>query len=147
MKLVRGDCAFDVDLQRTVTYYEKKGLCDCVGCRNFYAQARQAFPALNAFLADFGVDAGRPDETGWAEDGGEIDYHFAAYTVSGTILKMGKHEIGLWDGARLLRIAFGSDYVPNEQTAEHFVITVYGIRLPDKTGERQRKNKKQPEPF
>ena len=136
MTIIRGDYEFDVDLLKTAAYYKNHSLCGCPGCQRYYTQVEARFPALSAFLADFGVDVSRPDETGWAEDGDEIDYHFVSYTVAGTIRKMGKYEIDLKDGGQFLSVVFNRDYIPNEQTFDYFVITVFGIRLPNKDREK-----------
>ena len=53
---------FLVDREKTQQYYRTHTLCDCVYCRNYYAQVRQQFPRLDAFLSEFGVDIARPDE-------------------------------------------------------------------------------------
>ncbi len=127
MRIICDDYEFDVDVQKTSEYYDKHSLCDCPACKNFYYQVKNAFPILSSFLADFGVKVDKPDETGWSEEGKEIDYHFVAYTVDGKIRKLGKYEIDIKDGGLFLSI------VINEQTSDYFVITVYGIRLPNGT--------------
>ena len=130
MRIIRDNHEFDVDIQKTYEYYNSHSLCDCPACKNYYLQAEKTFPVLSSFLADFGVNISKPDETGWSEEGEEIDYHFAAYTVAGTIEGFDQYEIDIKDGGLSLNVVFNNKYIPNEQTSEFFVITVYGIRLP-----------------
>lgn len=129
MRIVRDDYEFDVDVQKTAAYYDTHSLCGCSACKNFYARVKDAFPRLASFLADFGVKADKPDEAGWIDEGDEIGYD-ASYTVAGTITRTGNYEIGMRDGGVLLSIVISRSYVPNEQTSDFFVITVFGIRLP-----------------
>lgn len=73
----------------------------------------------------------RPDETGFCAVEDHIDYHFVSYTVIGSILELGKYEIDMFDGEKPLQIVIDNSYIPNEQnTAQHFTVTVYGIDLP-----------------
>ena len=54
---------FDVDLDRTLAYYQSNTLCICAYCRHYRENVRQRYPKLTALLERFGVDAVRPDET------------------------------------------------------------------------------------
>ena len=47
---------FSVNIEQTEKYYETHSLCDCESCRNYYAQIKDKFPKLDAFLREFGVD-------------------------------------------------------------------------------------------
>ena len=47
---------FLVDREKTQQYYRTHTLCGCVYCRNYYAQVKQQFPRVDAFLSEFGVD-------------------------------------------------------------------------------------------
>lgn len=129
MLIRKQDCITDVNVAGTEEYYRTHTLCSCAMCRNFYAQVREAFPLLDEFLSEFGADIERPDELGWTESGDEINYLFAAYTVSGEILEYGKYEIDLHDRGGFVSITIDSGYVPNEQADKYFTVTVYGIRL------------------
>ena len=130
MRMICDGYELDVDIQKTEQYYRSHSLCDCSACKSFCLQAKSAFPALSSFLADFGVDISRPDETGSSEKKGEIEYHFVAYTVTGKIKTLGEYEIDIKDGDLFLSVVIDHSYVPNEQTSDYFTITVYGIRLP-----------------
>ncbi len=130
MIIQKQDCKMDVDVEKTIEYYREHPLCTCPACRNFYAQAESKFPKLREFLSDLGVDISRPDETGWDEENGTVDYFFVAYTVNGKILELDKYEIDLNDEGMFLNIVIGDYYIPNEQKDEYFVVYVYGIKLP-----------------
>ena len=131
MIVIKEGKTLDIDFEATVQYYQEHTLCDCPECRNFYAQAREKFPRLTAFLAELGVDIQRPDEIGSLAMGDEVDYHFAAYTVNGRILEHDGSEIDIRDGEALLRVVIDNSYFPNEQKVDnYFTVTVYGVRLP-----------------
>lgn len=121
----------DVDVEATKAYSLEHSLCECNEDRNFYAQARETFPKLTAFLAELGIMIERPDEIGSFPLENVIDYHFVAYTVVGEVIEAGKYEIDLFDGNLFLNIVINDWYVPNEQkTTKYFTVTVYNIRLP-----------------
>ncbi len=122
---------FDLDIEKTKEYYKTLSLCDCVGCRNFYIQAKEKYPLLNNFLKKFGVDISKPDEISWGDvTDGELDYIVVYYTVNGKILETDKYEIDISD-TTFLSVVVENGYVPNNQeTEDYFVISVYGILLP-----------------
>ena len=131
MIIRKDDFVLEVDIDSTARYSKEHALCDCNEDRNFYAQVRERFPKLTAFLAELGVEIDRPDETGSHAMEDYIDYHFVAYTVVGDIVELGKYEIDLFDGGRFLNIVIDHWYVPNEQqTNRYFTVTVYNIQLP-----------------
>lgn len=120
---------FLVDREKTQQYYRTHTLCDCVYCRNYYAQVRQQFPRLDAFLSEFGVDIARPDEIMSVELEGHVAYLNVDYTVCGRVQTMGEGEIELYDG-RLLHIAVTEGFAsPNEQTGDYFTISVTELEL------------------
>ena len=121
--------AFSVDREKTEQYYRTHTLCDCVDCRNYYAQVKTQFPQLDAFLSEFGVDIARPDETMSVELEGRVEYLNVDYTVCGRIQTIGEGEIMLQDG-RLLHMAVTEGFAsPNEQTGDYFTISVTGLEL------------------
>ena len=130
MIIQKQGCKMDIDLEPTKEYYKSHSLCDCQCCRNYYAQAKEKLPLLGAFLSDLGVSIDRPDEMGCVEMDNEIQYIFASYTVCGKILEYDEYEIDLNDGDMFLNIVIDDYYVPNEQKADYFVVTVYNIVLP-----------------
>lgn len=120
---------FLADREKTQQYYRTHTLCDCVYCRNYYAQVRQQFPRLDAFLSEFGVDIARPDEIMSVELEGHVAYLNVDYTVCGRVQTMGEGEIELYDG-RLLHIAVTEGFAsPNEQTGDYFTISVTELEL------------------
>jgi len=122
---------FSVDIERTQAYYRTHSLCNCACCRNFYAQAKESFPELAAFLAQFGVDISRPDEICSAEEGGAMDYLSVDYTVCGEIESMGEYEIDVYDGPVPASIVVIDGFSsPNEQAGGYFTLSVMNLRLP-----------------
>lgn len=120
---------FLVDREKTQQYYRTHTLCDCVYCRNYYAQVKQQFPRLDAFLSEFEVDIARPDEIMSVELEGRVAYLNVDYTVCGRVQTMGEGEIELYDG-RLLHIAVTEGFAsPNEQTGDYFTISVTELEL------------------
>lgn len=122
---------FDIDIESARAYSASHSLCSCGECRNFYRQVRGKLPKLAAFLDEMGIRVECPDEIGSSAADGRICYDFAAYTVPGRIIEIGRYEIDLQDGGLHLNIVVNSEYVPNEQkTSEYFTISVYNISLP-----------------
>ena len=130
--IIRKDgYALDVDIEATRRYSQEHSLCECDEDRNLYAQIRERFPKLTAFLAELGLLIDRPDETGPCAMDDHIDYHFVAYTVIGNILESNKYEIDMFDGGSFLNIVIDHWYIPNDQKTDgYFTVTVYGIDLP-----------------
>lgn len=121
----------DADVEGTLQYSLEHSLCDCNEDRNLYAQIREKFPKLEAFLAELGLRIDRPDETGSCAVDDRIDYHFVSYTVIGDILETDEHEIDMFDGGLSLSVVIDNRYVPNEQkTDRYFTVTVHNISLP-----------------
>ncbi len=129
-RIKKGENVFSVDIEKTKEYYKTHSLCDCVFCRNYYAQIKHSFPKLNDFLSEFGIDISKPDECWSVEMDNYIDYINVDYTVCGSIKSLTEFEIDLLDNL-LLNIIFTDGFVsPNEQTGEYFTISVTKIALP-----------------
>lgn len=131
MTTIRKDgYVFSVDIEKTKEYYKTHSLCECVNCRNYYAQVKDKFPLLNTFLSEFGVDVSKPDEAWSVEsENSSIDYINVDYTVCGKVEAMGEYEIDIHDG-QFLNIVITDGFVsPNEQTGEYFTISVMNINL------------------
>lgn len=117
---------FSVDTEKTIEYYITHSVCDCVYCKNFYAQVKQKFPKLDEFLSEFGVDISKPDEITGIETDNDIDYFNVDYTVYGSIQSMVKDEINIYDG--FLSIVITNGYTSlNEQP--YFTISVKQMKL------------------
>lgn len=121
---------FSVDTEQTEKYYETHSLCDCVCCRNYYAQIKNRLPKLNDFLSEFGVDISKPDEIMSVEMDDYIDYINVDYTVCGSIELMGQYEIDIYDNLFLSIVITDGFSSPNEQTGKYFTISVMKIELP-----------------
>ena len=118
-----------VDQEKTQQYYRTHTLCGCVYCRNYYAQVKQQFPRLDAFLSEFGVDIARPDEIMSVELEGRVAYLNVDYTVCGRVQTMDEGEIALQDGQQLYLAVTEGFASPNEQTGDYFTISVTGLEL------------------
>lgn len=126
----KNEYVFSVDTEQTEKYYETHSLCDCVCCRNYYAQIKSKLPKLNDFLSEFGVDISKPDEIMSVEMDNYIDYINVDYTVCGSIESMGQYEIDLYDNLFLSIVIADGFASPNEQTGKYFTISVMNIELP-----------------
>ncbi len=122
---------FDIDIEKTKEYYTTHSLCDCVGCRNFYIQAKEKYPSLDNFLRKFGVDISKPDEISWGDIiDGELDYITVHYTVNGKISETDGYEIDISDSTSV-SVLVKNGYVPNNQeTEDYFLLSVFGVSLP-----------------
>ncbi len=125
----KGDFVFSVDVEKTKEYYNTHLLCECVYCRNYYAQIKEQRPELTAFLSEFGVDAAKPDET-WSVDlSDHVDYIGVDYTVCGKVEVMGDGGIYAY-GNRHLSVRITEGFCsPNEQTGDYFTISADNITL------------------
>ena len=126
----KDEYVFSVDVEKTKEYYKTHTLCDCVCCRNYYAQIKDKLPKLNAFLSEFGVDISKPDEAMSAEMDDYIDYIQVDYTVCGSIGSMSEYELDIYDDLFLSIVITNGFVSPNEQTGEYFTISVMQIELP-----------------
>lgn len=131
MKTIQKDeYIFSVDIEKTKEYYKSHSLCNCIYCRNFYAQIEGKFPKLADFLNEFGVDISRPDEIFSVEMDNYIDYISIDYTVCGNVKTMGKFEIDIQDNLFLSLVVTDGSVSPNEQIGEYFTISVMSMELP-----------------
>lgn len=129
-KIQKNDYVFSVEVEKTQEYYKTHSICDCICCRNYYAQIKNKLPKLNDFLIEFGVDISRPDEIMSVEMDDYIDYINVDYTVCGSIKSIGDYEINLQDNMLISIIITDGFVSPNEQTGEYFTISIMQIKLP-----------------
>lgn len=147
----KNDFVFNVDIEKTKEYYETHSLCDCVCCKNYYAQIKEKLPKLTEFLEEFGADISKPDEAISVEMEDYIDYLNVDYTICGNIQTIGKSEIIINDSLVLNLEMIDGFSSPNEQAGEYFTISVLNIKLPwvldepfpQKTPFNERENTKQ----
>ena len=136
MKIIIGQngLTLSVDTQKTKEYYSGIELCDCQGCRNFYAQARDRFPGLTEWLEQFGVPIDRPDEIMYLDIAENVNYLCVSYTVCGRIEGAQSAEIPLTGGEFPSVTVCSPDAptgdIPNSQKGEYFVIDVTEFSLP-----------------
>jgi len=127
MKAIKyGNLLFSVDIDRTREYYKKSTLCDCDSCKFYSQNISGRFLELEDFLASFGVDVTKPDETAPIKTDYGILYTMVGYTVCGQI-EQGENEEVEIDGFKL---GFCNDFdFPNEQTVPYFSITIHDLKL------------------
>lgn len=131
MEIALGDEIFEVDIEKTKQYYQTHTLCDCGGCRNYYAQVAEKLPRCKEFLSKFGIDIERPDEIGWIElEDTTIGYLFVGYTVVGEIIAGTKADLEIKEGEKSYDIKIDNEYIPNEQKGKYFVITINDFSFP-----------------
>lgn len=123
----KDEYIFEVDVEKTIEYYKTHSLCECVCCKNLYAQMKGKFPKLEAFLSDFGIDISRPDEAMSIEMEDTIQYIGVDYTVCGKIITMGQYEIDIQDGVFFSLVITDGFASPNGQTGEYFTISINTI--------------------
>ena len=126
----KNDFTFNIDIEKTKEYYETHSLCDCVCCKNYYAQIKEKLPKLTEFLEEFGADISKPDEAISIEMKDYIDYLNVDYTICGSIQTIGKSEIVINDNLVLNLEMIDGFSSPNEQAGEYFTISVLNIKLP-----------------
>ncbi len=117
----------DVNLERNRAYYSQlssNALCDCAYCRNYYSQAKAAYPEVASYLQRLEVDMEKPFETSPLEpENGYLTYCACQYIIFGSC------EAGYHDkiGDVELRKA---DFYPDTGILEpHFVLELFPITL------------------
>lgn len=129
-RIQKDEYVFSVEVEKTQEYYKTHSICDCVYCRNYYAQIKNKLPKLNDFLSEFGVDISKPDEIISVEMDNYMDYINVDYTVCGNIESMGEYEIDIYDDLFLSIVITDGFASPNEQTGAYFTISVMQMKLP-----------------
>ncbi len=132
-KIETDGYVFLVDIENTVKYYSENGLCECPNCRNLYPQIKDAFPLLDEFLTEFGVDIEKPDniESYDSDDEKSIDYTSTDYTVCGKIEVMGEYEIDIKDSQFLSVTVIDGFASPNfHKDDDYFTLCVNFFKLP-----------------
>ncbi|MBQ6292776.1 MAG: hypothetical protein IJK77_02725 [Lachnospiraceae bacterium] len=132
-KLEINGTEFTFDVEKTREYYKSNEVCDCAYCLQFRHTVRNLYPELAAYLARFGIDIARPDETGPVDLEESILYYFVGYTVcgSGSAPEGADEEISIAADGKTLKLTLGTGFqFPNNQKEEYFSLTVYDLYLP-----------------
>ncbi len=131
-KLEINGTVFSFDPEKTREYYRTNEVCDCADCLLFRDTVRNLYPELAAYLARFGIDIARPDETGPIDLEDGILYTFAGYTVCGSAPEGADEDISIDVGGKMLQLDFGAGFqFPNSQKEEYFSLTVYDLFIPE----------------
>ena len=130
-KLEINGTIFTFDLEKTRDYYRTNEVCDCADCLLFRHTVRDLYPELAEYLARFGIDIARPDETGPVDLEDSILYYFVGYTVCGSAPEGADEEISIAADGKTLKATLGTGFqFPNNQKEEYFSLTVYDLYLP-----------------
>ena len=130
-KLEINKAEFTFDPEKTREYYRTNEVCDCADCLLFRDTVRNLYPELAAYLARFGIDIARPDETGPIDLEDGIRYTFAGYTVCGSAPEGADEEISIAADGKTLKLTLGTGFqFPHNQKEEYFSLTVYDLYLP-----------------
>lgn len=131
-KLEINGTVFSFDPEKTREYYRTNEVCDCADCLLFRDTVRNLYPELAAYLARFGIDIARPDETGPIDLDDSILYTFAGYTVCGSAPEGADEEISIAADGKILKLTLGTGFqFPNNQKEEYFSLTVYDLFIPE----------------
>lgn len=131
-KLEINGTVFSFDPEKTREYYRTNEVCDCAYCLQFRHTVRDSYPELAAYLARFGIDIARPDETGPIDLEDGILYTFAGYTVCGSAPEGADEDISIDVDGKTLQLDFGAGFqFPNSQKEEYFSLTVYDLFIPE----------------
>ena len=130
-KLEINGTVFTFDPEKTREYYKSNEVCDCADCLLFRRTVRDLYPDLAEYLARFGIDIARPDETGPVDLEESILYYFVGYTVCGSAPEGADEEISIAADGKTLKLTLGTGFeFPNNQKEEYFSLTVYDLYLP-----------------
>ena len=131
-KLEINGTVFSFDPEKTREYYRTNEVCDCADCLLFRDTVRNLYPKLAAYLARFGIDIARPDETGPIDLEDGILYTFAGYTICGSAPEGADEDISIDVDGKTLQLDFGAGFqFPNSQKEEYFSLTVYDLFIPE----------------
>lgn len=117
-----------MNIKETKQYYSNlivEELCDCVYCRNYIREIRNAYPKVSEYLLALGVDIEKPFETVPLEpdETGYIEYISAQYVVIGNPDDFDKTVV---DSVTVDK----TDSHPSTDVDKlHFVIEIYPVRL------------------
>ena len=121
-----------MDIEKTRRYYARltdADVCDCAYCRNYVKEIRAAYPELDAYADQLGIDLEKPLETIPVEPAeGRILYSGAQYVVLGAADEFGETSV------RNVRVFVADSHPMTGIAEEHFVIELSPIWL-DWTGE------------
>lgn len=131
----RNGIVFETDKEANKEYYRDLSVCDCLYCKNYYAQIAEKRAQLQTFFNELGVDLLRCDEVMSFDTPNTqtIDY-IACYTVNGRLGENTPYELDI-EGAYILLEPFDpsdpKQYFPNERITPQnlFSLSLY-ITLP-----------------
>ncbi len=121
------DWVFDLDVSATMVYSAElvADHCDCGYCRNYYTTVQKAYPSLNPFLLDFGINIEGPVDFLPIEP----NLCIVSYAVCGRIVAQGSGLINL--GAVSLSVQNSTELDYTLSCAEpYFVFTTNPLKLP-----------------
>lgn len=117
----------NIKLDRTKLYYKSeadKNLCDCEYCKNYYKNIKKAYPQIDEYLKNIGVDIEKPFETSPVDpEDGFIEYYMCQYIVFGRCPNDYKDIIDD------IEIRIATSYPDTKIDEEHFLLEIDYIKL------------------
>ena len=117
-----------LSIKETKQYYDSltaEDLCNCVYCRNYIREIRNAYPKVAEYLLALGVDIEKPFETIPLEpdETGGIEYLSSQYIVIGNTDGFIKTVIDT------VTVDITDSHPLTNIDKPHFVIEIYPVRL------------------
>lgn len=117
-----------MNIEETKQYYSSltaEALCDCVYCRNYIREIKNAYPRVAEYLLTLGVDIEKPFETIPLEpdETGYIEYISSQYIVIGNLDDFVKTVIDT------VTVDMADSHPSTGIDKPHFVIEIYPVRL------------------
>lgn len=117
----------NINLDRTKLYYKSeadKNLCDCEYCKNYYQNIKKAYPKIDEYLKNIGVDIEKPFETSPVDpEDGFIEYYMCQYIVFGSCPNDYRHIIDD------IEIRIATSYPDTNIKEEYFVLEIDCLKL------------------
>ena len=117
-----------LNIKETKQYYSSltaEDLCDCVYCRNYIREIKNAYPKVAEYLLTLGIDIKKPFETIPLEpdETGHIEYISSQYIVIGNSDDFAKTVIDT------VTVDITYSHPSTEIDKPHFVVEIYPVRL------------------
>lgn len=117
-----------MNIEETKQYYSSltaEALCDCVYCRNYIREVKNAYPKVADYLFTLGVDIEKPFETMPLEpdETGKIEYTSSQYIVIGNPDDFDKTVIDT------VTVDITDSHPSTDIDKPHFVIEISPVRL------------------
>ena len=118
-------------IEKTRDFYKTyDDLCDCAYCRNYIREVKKAYPDLDLYLEQIGVDIEKPFETMPGEpENGFIEYFGVQYIVIGDKKNFSTRKFGE------VAIRLAKSYPDPNLDGKYYVVELGPIKLEWTIGE------------